>query len=81
MLLAVDKCHAANLIDGRGKTSELFKKSLGALLSGFPDLHVNIGHILAENNFVLVFLNFSGIHKRTIRRDTTYKQTGKNQIC
>jgi predicted ester cyclase len=63
VLLAVDKYHAANLIDGSGKTSESFKKSLGALLSGFPDLHVNIGHILAENNFVLVFLNFTGTHR------------------
>jgi len=41
-LAAIDKYHAANLIDGSGKTSESFKKSLGALLSGFPDLHVNI---------------------------------------
>jgi len=62
-LAAIDKYHAANLIDGSGKTSESFKKSLGTLLSGFPALHVNIEHILAENNFVLVFLNFSGTHK------------------
>lgn len=34
-----------------------------ALFLGFPDLHVNIEHILAENNFVLVFLNFIGTHK------------------
>jgi predicted ester cyclase len=60
-LAAIDKYHAASLIDGSGKTS--FKRSLDALLSGFPDLHVNIEHILAENDFVLVFLNFSGIHK------------------
>jgi predicted ester cyclase len=62
-LAAIDKYHTANLTDGSGKTLESFKKSLGALLSGFPDLHVNIEHILAENDFVLVFLNFSGIHK------------------
>jgi predicted ester cyclase len=62
-LAAIDKYHAASLIDGSGKTSESFKRSLDALLSGFPDLHVNIEHILAENDFVLVFLNFSGIHK------------------
>ena len=34
------------------------------LFSGFPDIHVNIEHILAENNFVLVFLNFTGTHRR-----------------
>ncbi|MGA9217322.1 MAG: ester cyclase [Nitrososphaeraceae archaeon] len=32
-------------------------------LARCPDLHVNIEHILAENNFVLVFLNFVGTHK------------------
>jgi predicted ester cyclase len=62
-LAAIDKYHASNLTDGSGKTSESFKKSLGALLSGFPDLHVKIEHILAENDFVLVFLNFTGMHK------------------
>jgi predicted ester cyclase len=36
---------------------------LTALFSGFPDLHVNIEHILAENNIVLVFPNFVGTHK------------------
>ena len=29
----------------------------------FPDLHVKIEHILAENNLVLVFLNLVGTHK------------------
>jgi len=31
-------------------------KVVRALISGFPNLHVNIEHILAENDFVLVFL-------------------------
>jgi predicted ester cyclase len=62
-LAAIDNYHAANLTDEAGKTPESFKKSLAALFSGFPDLHVNIEHILAENNFVLVFLNFTGTHK------------------
>ena len=34
-----------------------------SLFSSFPDLHVKIEHILAENNLVLVFLNFVGTHK------------------
>jgi predicted ester cyclase len=53
----------ANLTNDSGKTPESFKKFLTALFSGFPDLHVNIEHILAENNYVLVFLNFTGTHR------------------
>jgi predicted ester cyclase len=62
-VVAIDNYIAANLTDGAGKTPESFKKSLTALFSGFPDLHVKIEHILAENDFVLVFLIFSGTHK------------------
>jgi predicted ester cyclase len=67
-LAVIDNYHSANLTNGSGKTSESFKKSLAALFSGFPDLHVNIEHILAENNFVLVFLNFSGTQKGQFER-------------
>jgi predicted ester cyclase len=62
-LTAIDKYLVANLTNGPGKTPESFKKFLTALFSGFPDLHVNIEHILAENNYVLVFLNFTGTHR------------------
>jgi predicted ester cyclase len=62
-LTAINKFLATNLTNGSGKTSESFKKSLTALFSSFPDLHVNIEHIIAENNYVLVFLNFTGTHK------------------
>lgn len=62
-LKAIDKYLAANLTDGSGKTRESFKKYLVELFSGFPDLHASIEHILAENNFVVVFLNFEGTHK------------------
>jgi predicted ester cyclase len=62
-LTAIDKYHSPCLTNDSGKTVELFKKYLIALFSGFSDLHVNIEHILAENNFVLVFLNFVGTHK------------------
>lgn len=62
-LTAVDKYIAINLTDRSGKTQESFKKLLNELFSAFPDLHVNIEHILAEHNFVLVFLNFTGTHK------------------
>ena len=53
----------SNLTDGSGKTPESFKKSLTTLFSGFPDLRVSIEHIVVENNFVLVFLNFIGTHR------------------
>lgn len=36
---------------------------MNELISAFPDLHVDIAHILAEHNLVLVFLNFTGTHK------------------
>jgi predicted ester cyclase len=62
-LTAIDKYLSPNLTDGTGKTTEPYKKYLTALFSGFPDLHVNIEHILAENNLVLLFLNFVGTHK------------------
>ncbi|MDW0245775.1 MAG: ester cyclase, partial [Nitrososphaeraceae archaeon] len=29
----------------------------------FPDIHANIEHIIAENDLVVVFLNFTGTHK------------------
>jgi predicted ester cyclase len=67
-IAAIDNYLATNLTDGAGKTRESFEKSLAALFSGFPDLHVNIEHILAENNFVLVFLNFSGTQKGQFER-------------
>jgi predicted ester cyclase len=62
-LTAIDKYLLPNLTDGTGKTTESFKKYLTSLFSSFPDLHVKIEHILAENNLVLVFLNFVGTHK------------------
>jgi predicted ester cyclase len=62
-LTAIDKYLLPNLTDGTGKTIESFKKYLTSLFSSFPDLHVKIEHILAENNLVLVFLNFVGTHK------------------
>ena len=47
-LTAIDKYHAPHLSNDSGKTVESFKKYLTALFLGFPDLHVNIEHILAE---------------------------------
>ena len=60
---SIDKYHATNMTDGTGKTLESFKKSLAALFSGFPDLRVNIEHLIAEDNLVAVFLEFTGTNK------------------
>ena len=46
-----------------GHGSEGFKQSLSALFTAFPDIHANIEHIVAENDLVVVFLNFTGTHK------------------
>jgi steroid delta-isomerase-like uncharacterized protein len=62
-LTGTEKFLATNPTNGSGKTQESFKDSLPALFSSFPDLHVDIEHIIAENNFVVVFLNFTGTHK------------------
>ncbi|MGI9011857.1 MAG: ester cyclase [Nitrososphaeraceae archaeon] len=43
--------------------SEGFKQIFNTYLTAFPDFHVKIEHIVAENNLVLVFLNWSGIHQ------------------
>lgn len=62
-LAAIDKYIAANLTNGSGKTPESFEKSLIALFLGFPDLRVSIEHLLAEDNRVLIFLNFTGTYQ------------------
>jgi predicted ester cyclase len=46
-----------------GMGSEGFKQSLNALFTAFPDIHANIEHMVAENDAVVVFLNFTGTHK------------------
>ncbi len=46
-----------------GQGSEGFKQSLSELFTAFPDIHADIEHIIAENDLVVVFLNFTGMHK------------------
>lgn len=46
-----------------GLGSEGFKQSLNALFTAIPDIHANIEHIVAENDIVVVFLNFTGTQK------------------
>lgn len=43
-----------------GQGSEGFKQSLSALFTAFPDIHANIEHTVAENNLVVVSLNWTG---------------------
>jgi predicted ester cyclase len=46
---------------------EEFKKILSDQFKAFPDLQTKIEHIVAENDLVLVFLNFTGTHKGEFR--------------
>jgi predicted ester cyclase len=47
--------------------SEEFKQLLSAQFKAFPDIQTKIEHIVAENDLVLVFLNFTGTHKGEFR--------------
>ncbi len=47
--------------------AERFRKISNSYFSAFPDLHANIEHILAEDSFVLVFLNWTGTQKGEFR--------------
>ena len=42
---------------------EGFKQFLSEFFIAFPDMHTKIEHIVAENDLVVVFLNFTGTHK------------------
>jgi predicted ester cyclase len=42
---------------------EGFKQSLRAQFKAFPDIHAKMEHIVAENDLVVVYLNFTGTHK------------------
>jgi predicted ester cyclase len=56
--------HNSNAADKYlGQGAERFRKISNSYLSAFPDLHANIEHIIAEDNFVLVFLNWAGTQK------------------
>jgi steroid delta-isomerase-like uncharacterized protein len=57
-LSAIEK-YLADTIQGK----EGFKQSLSAQFKAFPDIHTKIEHIVAENDLVVVFLNFTGTHK------------------
>ena len=56
-LSAIEKYLAAR----QGK--EGFKQFLSDFFTAFPDVHADTEHIVAEDNLVIVFLNFTGTHK------------------
>jgi predicted ester cyclase len=60
---------------------EGFKQFLSEFFIAFPDIHANIEHIVAENDLVVVFLNFTGTHKGELSRKTINKQTSNHKIC
>jgi steroid delta-isomerase-like uncharacterized protein len=62
----VDKYYASDLIQhspSMGQVIQGFKEFFIPFFLAFPDIHVAIEHILAENHVVLVFLNWTGTHK------------------
>ena len=55
--------------------NEWFKQFLSEFFTAFPDIHANIEHVVAENDLVVVFLNFTGTHKGEYQeRPSTNKQ-------
>ena len=55
--------------------SEGFKQFLSEFFTAFPDIHANIEYVVAENDLVVVFLNFTGTHKGEYQeRPSTNKQ-------
>jgi steroid delta-isomerase-like uncharacterized protein len=65
-LTALDKYYAPNATQhnpGAGEGRQGIKSFLGPFFLAFPDIHVTIEHIIAENSVVLVFLNWTGTHK------------------
>lgn len=59
---------------------EGFKESLRAQFKAFPNIQVKIEHILAENDLVIVFLNFTGTHTGEFR-NAPNQQKSKHKIC
>ena len=58
---------------------EGFKHFLSEFFIAFPDIHANIEHIVAENDLVVVFLNFTATHKGEYQgRPSTNKQVTTN---
>ena len=55
--------------------SKGFKQFLSEFFTAFPDIHADIEHVVAENDLVVVFLNFTGTHKGEYQeRPSTNKQ-------
>src|SRR5215467_2663904 len=61
-LTAIDRYHVADLSSDSESRLKSFKQSLAALFSGFPDLNATIEHVIAERNFVVIFLRIIGTH-------------------
>jgi predicted SnoaL-like aldol condensation-catalyzing enzyme len=63
---AVDKYIKEDLIQnntGFPEGREARKQYFGMLFNAFPDLHASIDKMIAEDDLVLVFLNWNGTHK------------------
>ena len=62
-LSAVDKYYAQDLIQHSpqaGNGSEGFKQQFGPFFEAFPDSHITIEHMIAEDDLVMAFLSTTG---------------------
>jgi predicted ester cyclase len=69
-LSSIQKYFGKNSVEGRPqaeKGGERFKQFLSEFFKVFPDWHTDIEHIVAENGFVVVFLNGFGTQKGEIQ--------------
>ena len=66
-LSSIERYFGGNFIEGSfqaGKSGGVGSKQfLNEFFKAFPDWHMTIEHIVAENDLVVVFLNGSGTHK------------------
>jgi len=49
------------------KGSEGYKQALSVVFTAFPDIYVEIEHMVTENDLIVAFLNFVGTHKGEFR--------------
>jgi predicted ester cyclase len=65
-LSSIQKYFGKESVEGSpqaGKGGEGFRQFITDFFEAFPDMHITIEHIVAENNLVMVFLSGSGTHK------------------
>jgi predicted ester cyclase len=52
-----------------------------AQFKAFPDIHTKIEHIVAENDLVAVYLNFTVTHKGEFQGIPPTNKKSKHKVC